>query len=175
MAEALLRRHLERAGVDATVSSAGLHPAGSPATAHGVATMAARGLDLSEHRSRTLEAALVARADLIVAMARDHAREALVLAPDALARTYTLKELVHAGERAGRRRVGEDLRAWLGRIGASRPAGSLVGIGHDPTMDVDDPIGRGRADYEATADELDDLLGRLVTLAWPVHDAEHVS
>ena len=56
MAEVLLRRHLERAGVDATVSSAGLYEGGVPATDHGVAAMADRGLDLSAHRSRQLDA-----------------------------------------------------------------------------------------------------------------------
>ena len=173
MAEALLRRHLERAGIDATVSSAGLHVGGSPATAHGVAAMADRGLDLSAHRSRRVEADLVRRADLIIGMAREHVREVAVIDAAALARAFTLKELVRAGELVGPRRAGEDLSTWLGRLGAGRRRGALVGTGHDPEMDVEDPVGRGRADYEVTADELDDLLARMVTLAWPARAGLH--
>ena len=86
MAEVLLRRHLERAGVDATVSSAGLHGGGVPATDHGQAAMADRGLDLSAHRSRELDDDMLRQADLVIAMARVHVREAAVLLPEATAR-----------------------------------------------------------------------------------------
>jgi hypothetical protein len=34
-------------------------------------------------------------------------------------------------------------------------------------MDIEDPVGRGRADYETTAEEIDDLLRRAVALAFP--------
>ena len=44
---------------------------------------------------------------------------------------------------------------------------ALLGVGHDQAYDIEDPIGGGLADYEVTADELDELLGRLVALAWP--------
>ena len=49
MAEGLLRRLFVRAGVGAQVGSAGLLPGGAPATANAVATMAARGIDISGH------------------------------------------------------------------------------------------------------------------------------
>lgn len=175
MAEVLLRHHLERAGIDASVSSAGLYPGGSPATAHGVATMADRGLDLTLHRSRQLDADLVGRADLILGMAREHIREVAVIDRDALPRAFTLKELVRAGEAAGPRSEGEDLADWLRRVGSGRRRDRLLGTGHDPAMDVEDPVGRGVADYETTADEIDDLLRSLVTLAWPAHKKEQVS
>ncbi len=164
MAEALLRHHLASAGVEASVSSAGLHPGGRPATQHGVACMAARGLDLSGHVSRQLARELVDAADLVIAMAREHVREVAVLDPDALARTFTLKELVALGERTGPREADGPLDAWLRRAGQGRDTKRLLGVGHDPELDVEDPIGRDRTAYEATAEELDDLLGRLVTL-----------
>lgn len=167
MAEVLLRRHLETAGIEATVSSAGLYPGGSPATAHGVAAMADRGLDLSSHESRQLDASLIDGADLIIGMAREHVREVAVVDAGALVRTFTLKELVRAAVAAGPRRDGEDLGAWLERIGVGRQRASLLGTGHDPAMDIEDPVGRGRADYETTAEEIDDLLRRAVALAFP--------
>jgi protein-tyrosine phosphatase len=167
MAEVLLRRRLEQAGVSATVSSAGLHPGGRPATAHGVETMAERGLDLAPHRSRQLAAGLVQQADLVIGMAREHVREAAVVEPGAIDRSFTLKELVRLAESAGPRRAGEPLDGWLGRLVAGRRREDLLGVGHDDAFDIEDPVGRGRADYDATADEIDRLLARLVDLAWP--------
>jgi protein-tyrosine phosphatase len=168
MAEALLRHHLAQAGVDATVASAGLHPGGRPATDHGIAAMADRGLDLADHRSRQVDADLVRGAELIVAMAREHVREVAVLDQEAVRRTFTLKELVRAAEAKGRRSPDEALATWLARLAEGRRREDLLGVGHDPAFDVDDPIGRDRADYETTASELDDLLRRLVELGWPV-------
>jgi protein-tyrosine-phosphatase len=167
MAEALLRRHLEQAGVPAAVTSAGLHPGGRPATPTGVEVMAARGLDIRDHRSRQLAAELVDGVDLIIGMAREHVREVAVVVPEALGRSFTLKELVRGAEAQGPRRTGEPFEAWLSRIAEARRREDLLGVGYDSAFDVEDPVGRGRADYEATAAELDGLLYRLVELAWP--------
>ncbi|MGK2947662.1 MAG: hypothetical protein ACSLFP_03750 [Acidimicrobiales bacterium] len=174
MAEVLLRRHLTEAGVEATVHSAGLYPGGSTATDHGVAAMARRGLELHEHRSRTVDRSMVESADLIVGMAREHVREAAVMATGALAKTFTLKELVAAAEAVEARLPTERLTDWLARVGTGRHPGVLVGVGHDDRLDVADPVGRGEADYEVTATLLDDLLGRLVARGWPGNaDQEH--
>jgi protein-tyrosine phosphatase len=169
MAEVLLRRHLERAGVEATVTSAGIYRGGIPATNHGVDAMAARGLDLSGHVSRQMDGDMVLRADLVIAMARMHVREVAVLAPEALSKTFTLKELARDAAALGERGRDEPLDQWLARIAARRVTSSLVGVGHDDEMDVADPVGRGRADYELTADLLDRLLGEVVDRAFPVH------
>ena len=167
MAEVLLARRLADAGVDATVSSAGLLQGGRPATADGVAAMAARGLDLSGHESRTMTADLVGRADLVIGMAREHVREAALLAPDVLAKSFTLKELVQRAEVIGTRRTGDDLPTWLSQLAADRRLEDLLGVAYDERVDVFDPVGRGRRQYEETAVLLDDLLTRLVALAWP--------
>ena len=44
----------------------------------------------------------------------------------------------------------------------------MLGVGHDDALDVADPVGLGRAEYEHTADLLDRLLGEIVDLAFPV-------
>jgi protein-tyrosine phosphatase len=169
MAEVLLRRHLERAGVDATVCSAGLYEGGMPATRHGVAAMRDRGLDLSAHRSRRFDDEMVRAADLVIAMARMHAREAAVVVPGALRKTFTLKELARGAEAVGAREEDESVADWLGRIADRRDPAALVGATHDDELDVADPVGLGRRDYEATADLLDRLLGHVVDLAFPAH------
>ncbi len=167
MAEALLRRRLEDAGVSGRVSSAGSYPSGNPATAEAVQVMASRGLDIEDHRSTQVAPEILRAADLVIGMTREHVREAAVLEPTALARTFTLKELVTAGTRAGARRPGETLDAWLDRVGVGRRRQALLGAGHDEEMDIADPVGLPRADYERTADELEVLLDELVALAWP--------
>ena len=94
VAEVLLRRRLADLGVPARVRSAGLLRAGIPADAIGQELVAGRGLDLSAHRSRTVSREILLGADLVIGLARQHVREAVVTAPEAWPRTFTLKELV---------------------------------------------------------------------------------
>ena len=167
MAEVLLRHHLAEAGVDADVSSAGIYEGGAPATGHGVAAMAERGLDLEGHRSRRVDETMVQAADLVIGMEREHVREAAVLDRGALAKTFTLKELVTLAEDAPPRSRDESLASYLDRLAASRVPSTLLGVGHNEALDVEDPVGRGRRDYEVTADLLDRLLRRVVDLTFP--------
>ena len=162
MAEVLLRERLREAGIPAETSSCGLLEPDIPATPEAVETMGRFGLDLSGHRSRRLDRGLLASADLVLAMAREHLREVVVTAPDAFQRTFTLKELVRRGEAAGPRRPAEDVPSYLARVGfGRRPADLLGGSGED---DVADPIGMPVEAYRATAEELDDLCRRAAAL-----------
>ncbi len=165
MGEALLGHRLAQAGVDAHVHSAGLVSEGVPASANGVRAMARRGLDLDAHRSRPLTPALVAGADLVLGMAREHVREAVALDPDAFTRSFTLRELARRGARIGPRRPDEDLASWLQRAGAGRRATDL--LGEHPDDDVADPIGRSRRTYERCAGDLETLVDQIATLAFP--------
>lgn len=164
MAEAFLRHRLEGIGVEATVHSAGLLSDGNPASSDGVEVLAAMGLDTSAHRSRRLSAELLAPSDLVLGMAREHVRESVLLAPDCWPRAFTLKELVRRGEERGARAPGQSFEEWLAKLHAGRSRKDLVG--YSPEDDVADPIGRGAGFYRRTADELDDLVRRLVELGW---------
>jgi protein-tyrosine phosphatase len=165
MAEALLRRRLDARGIDAHVHSAGLRLRDEPASAYGVEVLADRGMDLSAHRSRVMDAELIRSADLVLAMAREHLREAVLIVPDVWSHAFTLKELVRRAQQIGARAPGESLEAWLARAGAGRQRGDLLGSSRED--DVYDPIGSGREVYEKTADELSELVDGLVALAWP--------
>jgi protein-tyrosine phosphatase len=167
MAEVLFRHRLAAAGVDGHVRSAGLHPGGAPASEGTRTAMRERGLDLGEHRSTRLEAALVAQVDLVLGMTREHVREVVVLDRGALARAFTLRELVGLAERHDPRGCDEALAAWLERIGRGRRAQDLIGVGLDPELDIPDPIGGPLEGYRRTAEVIDDLLRRLVERAWP--------
>lgn len=161
MAASLLRA---RVPVGVSVSSAGLLPGGAPATRD--ARRVVDGLD--DHVSRQIDASLIERAALVVAMERRHVREIVVSSsPAVFDRTFTLRELVRRASSAGPRRVDDDesFDAWLGRVRAGRSVADLVG--DDPADDVADPIGQPASAYRSTAAELADLLGRFAALAWP--------
>ena len=164
MAEVLLRQRLGDLGVDATVASAGLLQSGQPASAHGIDILRGRGLDMTTHRSRAMSRELLGSADLLLAMAREHVREAVVLDPGLWPRTFTLKELVRRGEATGPRQPGESLADWLARVGQGRRISELTGS--SPADDVADPYGGPRMAYDRLAAELDDLLDRFVALTF---------
>jgi len=165
MAEALLRERLRERGIDASVSSAGLSFDDRPATGDAVDAATGYGLDLRGHRSRVLAPELVEQADLVLAMERLHAREAIVLADGAFAKTFTLKELVRRARAKGHRDTDESLEEWLARVSAGRKAIDLMGESRDD--DVADPYLSSAKVYAACIAELDDLVRELVNLAWP--------
>ncbi|HZZ86345.1 MAG TPA: low molecular weight protein-tyrosine-phosphatase [Anaeromyxobacteraceae bacterium] len=92
MAEALLRAHLAAHGRhEATVQSAGLAAlVGRPADPVAQALMAARGLDLSQHRARQLTPALVTASDLVLVMDEEQQRAVEQLCPTARGRVQRL-------------------------------------------------------------------------------------
>jgi protein-tyrosine-phosphatase len=165
MAEGLLRQALESRGVDATVASTGTSFTGRPASAFAVEVLRRRGIDIDDHRSRVLDSDQLKGADLVLCMERAHLREAAVLHAPALPRVFTLKEVVRRGETIGRRLPEETVEHWVGRAGLGRKPQDVMG--DSPDDDVADPIGQPLDDYKATADELANLVDRLVTLIWP--------
>ena len=164
MAEVLLRHRLGEMGVDARVASAGILQSGQPASDHGIDILRGRGLDMTTHRSRAMSRDLLSSADLILGMAREHVREAVVLNPALWPRTFTLKELVRRGEAVGPRGAHESLADWLARVGQGRRISELTGS--SPDDDVADPYGGPRTAYERMATELDGLIDRLVTVVF---------
>jgi protein-tyrosine-phosphatase len=175
MAEGMLRRLLTDNGAHADVGSAGLLRGGAPATRHAIAVMADRGVDISRHVSQTIDPEVVRSTPLIIGMAREHVREAVVGYGADIEHTFTLKELVRRGERTGPRRLDETVFDWLARVAAGRRSADLMGEDHDD--DIPDPVGRSRAHYEATARELDVLLRWLVQflIGGPARSASYAS
>jgi len=167
MAQALLAERLAGLGPPASVRSAGLLTGGQPSPPEVVAAMTAYGLDVAAHRSYQVTAADLGRADLTLAMAREHLREAVVLAPEAWPRAFTLRELVRRGSAIGPRKPGEDLADWLARAHDGRQRMAL--LGDSPGDDVADPIGGPQAWYAETAATLRQLVDQLATLAWSQH------
>src|SRR5829696_4266108 len=103
VAEGLLRAAMQTrfGGSAPTVASAGVAGwKGSKADAHSVESLAERGLDISSHRGRRLSRQDLPDAAVVIAMAYEHRDAVVTLAPEAIDRTFTLKELVRLLESA---------------------------------------------------------------------------
>ena len=168
MAAALLARQLSGLGVAALVRSAGMLRGGDPPLPEVISVMARYGIDITGHRSRVACAADLDRASLVLAMARDNLRYAVVTEPRAWPRAFTLRELIRRGEQVGPRPPGEPFSGWLSRVHAGRERAALLGDSADD--DVPDPAGGPLSAYADVAGLLDRSLTRLVELGWAFAD-----
>jgi protein-tyrosine-phosphatase len=146
MAEALMRAELEARGCEGIeVASVGTWAwRGSGASADAAGVLAARQIDLGNHRSRPLEPVDVADADIVVAMTSVHVREIEQALPGAAAKTFLLKEIAEverngaAGDASGRLRL---------LLEGARPEARRA-------LDLDDPMGAPPGAYERCVREI---------------------
>jgi tRNA threonylcarbamoyl adenosine modification protein (Sua5/YciO/YrdC/YwlC family) len=93
MAEAWMRKLLlERGRSDVDVLSAGTMLEGMSATDATRVVLGKQGIDVSRHRSRTISAEMLNRADMIVVMEKLHEAKVLALAPHVKNRLFLLRE-----------------------------------------------------------------------------------
>jgi protein-tyrosine phosphatase len=164
MAAALLDRALVRRGVRARVQSAGTNAvADIPATDDAFTVMKQHDLDISAHRSRPVDAGELDRADVVVTMTRAQLRDLAIRSPAGFPRTFTLKELARRA-REQPRGGGEEIRAWVTRLGADRRTTDL--LGDDQADDVEDPIGCPIETYSEVAAELAAAVSAVVDAGW---------
>lgn len=96
MAEALLRRRLQDAGLSREwqVGSAGTWAQeGIPASETGVLVLSKRGLDISRHRSRVVRPHLMREADLVLTMTAGHAEALQAEFPQERGKVFLLSEM----------------------------------------------------------------------------------
>jgi protein-tyrosine-phosphatase len=166
MAEALLDVRLAALRYPVTVRSAGRLRGGAPPHPEVIIAMAGYDLDVTTHRSHQVTPEDIERADLTIAMAREHLRDTVVMVPDSWPRAFTLRELVRRGTAIGHREPGEKLADWLARVHEGRERSAL--LGENPEDDVADPIGGPPQGYTDCAQVLHQLVDRMVRLCWPV-------
>jgi protein-tyrosine-phosphatase len=133
---------------------------GSGADPGSVVAAAERGVDISGHRARELEAAEIAASTLILGMSPEHASAVIAEVPEARSRTFTLKELVRLLEAlpAGGHPATE---RWPERVAAADRL-RTSGFGGDPRDDaVADPLGMPLDAFRDVAAELDEWCSRL--------------
>lgn len=154
-AEAAIRRHADQLGLPIEVRSAGLLAGDLPAIAEMVAAANRFGLDLTHHRSTTVDPERLAWADLVVTMTGQHVLDLAGISPECRPRTITLKEWASACAQG--RPITDwnpDLvRAWAAVV-ADRPLDRLL----SGELDVADPIGRPKRFYRRAAQEIDELV-----------------
>src|ERR1700733_95175 len=143
MAQAMLSARLAARGVAVPVASAGPLGGGRPPPPEVVSVMAARGIDVTGHRSRIVTADDLAAADLILGLAREHVRHAAVLLPGGGPRAFTIRELARRGRQAGARAPGEPLGDWLTRAADGRRRPHL--LGNPPAAAAAEPAGGATA------------------------------
>ena len=135
--------------------SAGLLPGGHPTPSVGRAVAHGLGFDLDHHLSKQVDVEALDRYDLVLTMARDHARDLLIERDDIRARLFTLKQFARwapTHPRPPRTAVGP----WLDIVAADRPRRDLVGA--DVGDDIADPLASPPRAWRRMARELDEHL-----------------
>jgi protein-tyrosine phosphatase len=159
IAAALTTRLAHRGGVVA--ASAGLLEGGHPAPERARRAALHLGVDLEDHRSRTLGPDDLDRADLILPMTREHAREIVAAWPEAWPRVFPLKQFVRWVAAQPPARDG-DFREWLTRTASARSLTDIVG--NDPVDDIADPLARPPRVWRRSMHEIHAAVGSVVEL-----------
>ncbi len=162
MAERLLARRLEQAGIDARVGSAGFLAGGAPAADGAVAALDRLGLDLRDHRSRTIDTDLLDEADVTITMEGAHVVDIATTWSGHGHRAITLSDAIDGLAVAVEQPLDDpqSLRIWAEEVHRA----SVTSV-FDQRRDVPDPMGRSRRAFRTTAGLLDERLGLLVD-AW---------
>jgi len=171
IAEGLLRAALEvRLGDRApSVASAGtMGWEGSGATPEAIEAAAERGVDIAAHRARGLRSQEVLAADLVVAMAQEHADVLRNLSP---ASTFTLKGLARLLEAMPRPGLGQPDEVLTSRVAGADDLRHRGFEGNPHDEDIMDPLGMPLDTYRAIAWELDEWCGRLADGLFGRHPA----
>ncbi len=147
------------AGERATVGSAGTLKLGaSPAFAETIEEGRRLGVDLSGHRARNLGRVDLSSADLVLGFEQMHVATAVVDAGAERDRSFTLPELVDLLD------PGQGTpREAIARANAHRSAERRT----LQTPEISDPAGGGSKAFREAADEIDDLVTRLVVRLFP--------
>jgi protein-tyrosine-phosphatase len=166
MAESMLKDLAARNGKSLEVRSAGIAAlSGRPVSPHAVQTLKKRNLSVPGP-STMLSPGDIAWADLILTLTTGHKRAILERHPEAVCKTFTLKEYAIRGEAAmddiaeAERLYSEwQVRQALGQDLSDAERARLFELQRRiPDFDIADPFGGPLAFYEQCADEIEDAL-----------------
>lgn len=160
LTQALLRHHLPIPGLLVTSAGTQAH-AGLPAAEGALELAAARGLDLSTHRSQPVTHDLVRDSDLVLTMSERQRDRCASKVARGGPRTFTLREfirLLDAAELAGSPATSIDRVRWIrDRAHRARPRAVRP---KDPE-DIADPIGRPPKAWRALGEQIDAAVARI--------------
>jgi len=157
----LFAQHAATVGLAANTSSFGFGAKGEPPTGNTVRLLAARGLDVSEHRSRHATTDEVLGAHLIVTAERGHVVSIAGRWPASFVHTFTLPELVERGEAVGAR-GDQTIAEWLRTINEGRP--TALDYLEAEIAEIADPTGQSPSVWTSSFNDIDDLTRRLSEL-----------
>jgi len=170
MAEAMLRDLAHRNGIELETRSAGVSTVdGLPISGNAAETLRQRQVNHS-FASRALTSESVAWADLILTMTAGHKRNLLERYPQAVDKSYTLKEYVAHDEAVlsdieELERLYTDLhmKQALGEQLTDRERSRLLELeGRIPSFDIGDPFGGSMRQYQETAAEIEEAINKLL-------------
>jgi protein-tyrosine-phosphatase len=170
MAEGLFRDMASKAGIDAEVRSAGIAAFdGDRISRHSATILRERGLP-ADGTSCALTEELVAWADLILTMTLSHKRAVVQRHPEAIEKTYTLREYVDWNEASiAALEAQEQLLADMElkrSLGQTIPAENYAKLRElqrqVPDYDIADPFGGSLETYQAAAAEIEASLRKLL-------------
>jgi protein-tyrosine phosphatase len=158
--EGLLRSSAHRLPIRvSSVGTANLGPA--RALPQAIELASEFGVDLSAHRARALRNIDLSDADLVLGFEGSHVAEAVVEAKAAVARTFTLVELVELLpqiELPDEANLVDRARQVVARAHEARPNSGMPAA----DLQIRDPLGRSPRVYRETAARLRDLSRRLL-------------
>ena len=163
MAEGILRERLAAAGLARVgISSAGTGSYNLPVDPEACAVALDRGVDISAHQPRQITPALLASKppNLILTMTREHLRAVVGIDRTLWPVTFTLGDL--ARRTAALTDDPSSFSDWIKQAGAGRAGASMLVA--DPTDDIADPYGEGRAATVRAADQIEAAVRALVAL-----------
>ena len=141
------------------VHSAGTYGlTGYPVEPHAARLLEGAGIACDAFRARRLDADLVQRADLVLTATREHRAAVVTLVPEALHKTFTLREfarlVAHAGDLPPGGDPADRARALVAQAAAQRGK-----VWTPPDRDdVADPYGLGPAAYERSYADIAEAL-----------------
>ena len=151
-------------GPGVTVASAGTRAVvGEPVSAPMVPLLVGAGGSADGFVARQVTEAMVRSADLVLPLTRAHRSAVVELAPAAVRRTFTLRELARLAQEVGTGALpagtpAERLAALV-PLAAARRGQRVVAASED---DVEDPYGRGDAVYATSFAQLREAVDALV-------------
>lgn len=157
MMGAFLRDHLGRRGLgdEVTVGTAGMHGGGHPPTSFALAQLGHRGSLVQGHRSRAVDAELLADRDVVVTAERAHVVSIVGRWPEMFDRTFTLPEFVDLLDGI----APAEVDVWARISGRRTPKSNYLdaaGIG-----EIDEPGGGTVAEWRRCAQTIDVLTARV--------------
>jgi protein-tyrosine-phosphatase len=170
MAEAMLKRMAQMRGITVAVRSAGVSTVdGLPVSKHALETLREREID-HKGSSRAMTSEAVEWADLILTMTSGHKRGLLQWFPEAVDKTYTLKEYTNIDERVladieelEGLYTDMHMKQALGQQLTSLERTRLLELERRiPDFDIADPFGGSFALYASCAQEIETALVRLL-------------